>query len=94
MKPIRLSDHARRRALLRGASEEEVKETVARAPREPARRGKWQARSRCAYGGRSPIDGRRYGGKTVEVVFAEESDEVVVVTVKVYYAGREDCGEN
>jgi len=28
------------------------------------------------------------------VVFAEESDEVVVVTVKVYYAGREDCGEN
>jgi len=90
VKPIRFSQHAERRALLRGATEEEIRETLTTEPREPARRGKWQARRRFTYQGRSPIDGKRYNEKTVEVIFADEPEEVVVVTVKVYYSGAEE----
>jgi len=32
----------------------------------------------------------RYDQKTVEVIFAEEPAEIIVVTVKVFYAGREE----
>lgn len=91
MKTIRLSQHATRRALLRGATEDEIRVALARGTREPARRAKWQVRWPFDYGGASPVDGRRYRRKTVEVIFADEPDEIVVVTVKVYYSDREDC---
>ena len=94
MKAVRLSEHARKRALLRGASEEQIREVLGRGRREPAKRSKWQARWRFPYGARSPVDDKRYNEKTVEVIFAEEPDEIVVVTVKVYYSGPEDSDEN
>ena len=90
MKTIRLSQHAIRRALLRGATEDEIRVVLGRGTREPARRGKWQVRWSFDYGGASPVDGRRYREKAIEVIFADEPDEIVVVTVKVYYSGGED----
>jgi len=90
VKRIRFSAHARKRALLRGASEDEIRQALATGTREPARRGKWQTRRRFAFAARSPIDGKWYNEKTVEVVFADEPSEIVVVTVKVYYAGPEE----
>jgi len=35
-----------------------------------------------------------YNEKTIEAVYADEPDEIVVVTVKVYYAGREEQHEH
>jgi hypothetical protein len=90
MKPIRLSEHAQVRCIERGGSEAEVKEAVSRGPRVPARRGKWKARWRFESTCRSPLDGMLYNEKMIEVVYADEPDEIVVVTVKVYYAGREE----
>jgi len=40
------------------------------------------------------VDDKRYNEKTVEVIFAEEPDEIVVVTVKVYYSGLEEQDED
>jgi len=76
--------------VLRGASEDEIMETLATGAREPAKRGKCQTRRRFAFRVRSPIDGKWYNEKTVEVVFADEPSEIVVVTVKVYYAEPEE----
>ena len=89
MKPVRLSEHARKRALLRGASEEEIRDVLQHGIREPARHGKWQARWQFHHGSPSPVDGKRYNEKTVEVIFADHPEEFVVVTVKVYYSGLE-----
>jgi hypothetical protein len=36
----------------------------------------------------------RYNEKTIEAVYADEPHEIVAVTVKVYYAGREESHEN
>lgn len=94
MKPIRLSHHALIRAHERGASEEEVRQAVLYGVRELARRGKWQARYRLPYGGRSPFDGMRYNEKTIKVIFADGPDEIVVVTVKVFYRDQEDPDED
>ncbi len=94
MKSIRLSEHARKRGLLRGASEDEIMEVLAFGSRKPARRGKWQIGWRFSYSSRSPIDGKRYREKTVEVIFADEPEEIVVVTVKVYYSGLEEKDED
>jgi len=84
VKKVHLSRHASMRALMRGATEKEVLETIERGIAEPAKRGKWQ--SRCHFPGEyACADGKSYIGKTVEVIFAEEPDALVVVTVKVYY---------
>jgi len=93
-KPIRLSSHARARARERGASEEEIREVVLKGAREPARHGSWQVTHRLPGGGRSPVDGMRYNEKTIQVVFVDEPDEIVVVTVKVFYRGREEPDED
>ncbi len=78
-KPIRLSGHACQQIQFRGATDDEVSETI--------RSGEWQV----AEGGR--IECRRdfpfnaiwnkkqYATKQVRPIFVEESTEVVVVTV-------------
>lgn len=72
MKPMRLSEHAWVRCRERGATEAEVKETVLRGPRVPARRGKWKVRWRFMGAYCSPFDGMRYNEKTIEAVYADE----------------------
>jgi len=88
VKPILLTQHAIKRARLRGATEAEVREVVAGGDREPAKWGKLLARKRFVATTRSPFDGMLYNEKTVEVVLADEPDQVVVITVKVYFSGR------
>ena len=88
MKPILLTLHAAKRARLRGATEEEVRQVVTNGDREPAKWGKLLARKRFVGAIRSPFDGMLYNERTVEVVFIDEADRVVVITVKVYFAGR------
>jgi hypothetical protein len=83
MKPIRASGHARDNMRYRGASEQEVVEAIRTAPWGPAERGRLECRKDFAYG--QDWNGRCYATKRVRPIFVEEADEIVVVTVDVYY---------
>jgi len=87
-KPIRFSQHVRERMVLRGAAEEEVIETIHAGHWQPAREGKLQARLRFAFGAASPTNQKVYANKLVHVIFADDPEEVVVITVLVYYEGE------
>ena len=83
MKPIRLSGHAQVASLSRGATEQEVVDAVREAPWEPAELGRTQSRKDFVFG--QNWNGRTYSTKQVRPIFVEEADEIVVVTVYVYY---------
>lgn len=89
MKPIRFSQHARLQMILRGATSSEVEEVITTMPWEPARSGRYQARKGFAFDRPSPINQRIYRFKTVHAIFAEEVQEIVVVTVLVHYGDEE-----
>jgi hypothetical protein len=82
-KPIRLTEHARERCRARGASEEEVRDAIRRAPHEDARHNRRTCRANFAFD--ANWRGVRYAVKQVMPVFVEEAEEIVVVTVYVYY---------
>lgn len=86
MKPIRISAHARRRSLLRGATEAEVLDTIRTGRWQPAQRGKLQVRKAFAFGQPSPVNQQVYASKIIHVIFVNEPQEIIVITVLVYYA--------
>jgi hypothetical protein len=94
VKPIYFSRHARHRMYLRGATDAEVIQTIQGSPWESARAGKYQARRTFVYGRPSPVDHKVYLYKTVHVIFAEEFDKIVVVTVLVYYGSEKAEGSD
>lgn len=83
MKRIRLSAHAMSYISRRGFRVEEVEEAIRTAQWEPAERGKTECRKDFPFG--QLWNGRRYATKQVRPVFADEPDEIVVVTVYTYY---------
>jgi len=83
IKPIRLSGHARETMCYRGATEEEVVEAIQTAPWEPAEGGRLECRKNFTYG--RDWNGKFYATKQVRPIFVEEADEIVVITVYVYY---------
>lgn len=89
MKPIRFSDHGRLQMVLRGATEEEVAITIRVGKREAAKMGKFRSRHQFDYNRVSLTNKRFYKYKMVEPVFAEETKEIVIITVKVYYSNEE-----
>jgi hypothetical protein len=89
VKPIRLSKHARIRAIQRGATEEEVVACIRQSSAVPAEAGKFSVRKEFLYESVSPMNNEYYRFKTVEPIFVVEPDEIVVVTVKVYYSNEE-----
>ncbi len=89
-KPIQFSEHARAQMVLRGATEEEIQQTIRSESWTLAKRGKWQAKRRFAFGEPSPINQREYKFKEVAPIFAEETDAIVVVTIMVYYTNAEE----
>lgn len=83
MKPVRLSKHAQDNADHRGASENEVVETIRTATWQPADAGRMECRMDVPYG--REWNGKLYDTKQVRPIFVEEADEIVVITVYVYY---------
>jgi hypothetical protein len=83
IKPIRLSGHARERMLARGTNMEEVAETIRTAPWEPAEAGRFQCRKEFAYG--RQWNEKVYATKQVRPILADKTDEILVVTIYVYY---------
>jgi hypothetical protein len=90
-KPIRLSLHAQRQAELRGTTSLEIVETIRTATWQSALRGKQQAKKYFVFDGISPVNQKQYRFKTVEVIFADEAQEIVVITAKVYYSNEEQA---
>jgi hypothetical protein len=84
VKPIRLSGHARERISGRGATDQEVTETIRTAPWVPALGGRLECRKDFPYG--REWNGRLYATKQVRAIFVEEPNEILVVTVYVYYS--------
>ncbi|MBI1977286.1 MAG: hypothetical protein HYS55_00875 [Candidatus Omnitrophica bacterium] len=82
-KPIRLSRHAQAQLAYRGTTKEEVIETVRGAKWEMAELGRLQCRKDFAYN--QVWNGKRYGTKQVCPIFVDEQNEIVIVTVYVYY---------
>lgn len=82
-KPIRFSGHARDQVAFRGATVEEVLEAVRTSPWSPAELGRLECRK--GYSFEAVWNGVAYRTKQVRPIFVEEDDEIVVVTVYVYY---------
>lgn len=85
---VEITKHARIRMFERGATEEEVRRTLLQGIVAPAKRGKQQVRHSFPFNAVSPINSVVYPFKTVECVFVEEQDRIVVITVKVYYGSE------
>ena len=83
MKPIRFTAQAIERCSQRGASEDEVRETIERGLREPAKRGRFMYRHNFEY--RAKWHGEYYAIKQVAPVVAEAENEIVVVTMYTFY---------
>jgi hypothetical protein len=83
MKPIRFSQHAREQMLERGASEDEVSETIRTGEEVPAKHGRRGYRKNFQYD--HIWSGRTYAIKQVLPIVAEEADELVVITVYTFY---------
>lgn len=83
MKRIRLTRHAKEQAAERGAIEAEVKETVLKGARRPAKHGREMCRFNFAFGG--VWQGKRYSVKQVAPVITEKANEIVVITVYTFY---------
>ena len=84
MKPVRLSGHARARVVQRGATDDEVIETIRTTPWRVAEQGRKECQKHFSYG--REWNGKMYATKRIRPRFVEEPDEILVVTVYVYYA--------
>jgi hypothetical protein len=90
VKRIRLSAHARERAVHRGATEEEIAAAIREAAWHPADRGRLEASKVFRYD--AEWNGTWYATKRVRAVFVDEQDVIIVVTVFAYY-GRGGADE-
>lgn len=83
MKPIRLTFHAEQRAKERGASTEEVELAIRTGMQEEAKNSRKQFRLNMEFG--KDWIGTTYAIKQVVPVTVEEENEIVVITVYVFY---------
>jgi hypothetical protein len=80
---IRIHPHSRARMQERGASEDEVIETIETGEKFPAKFGRIGFRRNFNFEGM--WRGRKYNTKQVEVCAVKENDDFVVITVIVKY---------
>lgn len=83
MKPIRLTKHAQEQCAERGATEAEVRQAVEEGSRRAAKWGREVCRFNFPFAG--TWQGNRYAIKQVAPVIKEEANEIVVITVYVFY---------
>lgn len=83
VKSVRLSEHARQQLQFRGSTEQEVVDTIRTAAWEPAELGRMECRKNFTF--EAEWNKKYYAMRQVRPIFVEEPDEVVVITVYVYY---------
>lgn len=81
--PVIIIDHARRRMPERGVSEDEIREVLARGQPAEARGGRQALELIFPYN--SYWRRRFHEQKKVKVVYVEEDNDQVVITVYAYY---------
>ena len=82
-KPIRLSGHARQRLSFRGCNEAEVIETILTSVWRAAEGNRLECWKSFVYN--KEWNRKVYSTKEIRPIFVEEKNEIVVVTVYVYY---------
>jgi hypothetical protein len=82
-KPIHLSGHARDQLTFRGGTEQEVIETICTTQWQPTERGRLECHKDFTFN--ALWNRKHYATKRVRPIFVEEVDEIVVVTVYVYF---------
>jgi hypothetical protein len=82
-KPVRFSGHAQQRLDSRGTTMQEVIETIRAGTWQQTELGKLECRKDFVYN--AIWNQSHYTTKQVRPVFVDEADEIVVVTVYVYY---------
>ncbi len=82
-KSIRLSGHASMTAQVRGATASEVEAAIRSEQWETAKQNRLECRKNFEYN--AEWNGRRYAVKQVRPIFVDEDEEIVVITVYVYY---------
>jgi len=82
-KPVRLSEHARQQLRSRGATAQEVIDSIRTEKWQPAELGRLECRKNFSF--HAEWNRTYYTRRQVRPIFVEESDEIVVVTVYVYY---------
>lgn len=84
MKPVRLTKHAKGYLSRRGFTIDEVEKAIRDSPWQRAELGRLECKIEFAFGGE--WNGRYYERKTIRPIFVEEANEIVVVTVYVFYS--------
>jgi hypothetical protein len=82
-KPIRLSGHATDQLRFRGATESEVREAIRSASWKMAQSRRMECSQEFSF--ESLWNGQHYARKRVRPIFIEGREEIVVITVYVYY---------
>jgi len=78
-----LSQHCLEQARYRGCNEEEIIQTIRDIQWEKAELGRLQCQKNFTFN--KIWNGKEYAVKQVKPIFMEESGEVIVITVYVYY---------
>ncbi|MGB9715743.1 MAG: lipoprotein 17-related variable surface protein [Thermodesulfovibrionales bacterium] len=89
MKLIRFSNRAETQMILRGAKKEEVETAIQSGRWKPAKLEKLMTKYCFEFNSISPINQKFYKYKIVEPIFADETNGIIVITVKVYYSNEE-----
>ena len=82
-KPIRLSGHASERLAFRGTTAQEVADAIRTETWQPTELSRLECRKEFVFAGE--WNGKHFSTKQVRPIFVDEPDEIVVVTVYVYY---------
>ena len=83
VKPIRLSQHAKQQLAYRGTTEGEIVAAIREGPWTLAELNRLECRKEFPYN--RIWNKKHYATKQVRPIFVEEAQEIVVVTVYVYY---------
>jgi hypothetical protein len=84
---IWFSAHAKERMRFRGTDESEVREAILSADWRPAELNRIECDKEFQY--RAEWNGIWYAIKKVRPIFAEDKEQITVITVYVYYSGKE-----
>ena len=82
-KPIRFTAHALDQMRFRGTSEDEVIEAIRTSNWQQADMGRWECRMNMPFN--DVWNGKAYTTKQVRPIFADETLNIVVVTVYTYF---------
>jgi hypothetical protein len=83
VKPIRLSGHAIQQLSFRGTSQQEIIDAIREGTWQSAEAERLECRRDFAFN--AIWNGKRYQTRQVRPIFVEEAEEIVVITVYVYY---------